>query len=180
MQTLGDTAFVSLLRRAYEEDAHAGKLVFKNSFYLERGPYDIVSVLDENADAQPYVVNGPVIDLFDPALPVLASKTVNPGEQALLYDVSRVAGSSPRVLASASRIYDTRASAHGYSFVAKSPVNTLNSVRVLLPSEPAHILVTDHSGQTLTDVQSTWDAASHTEYLGFDNSPDGIKVDITW
>ena len=58
----------------------------KNNFYLESGPYDIISVMDENTDTKPYHVNGPVIDLFDPQLPVLAQKDVQPGEQSLLFD----------------------------------------------------------------------------------------------
>lgn len=174
LQPSGDTAFVSLIRRAYP-----GKLEFKNNFYLERGPYDIVSVLDENPDAAPYTVQGPVIDLFDPTLPVLASKTVNPGEQSLLYDVRRAAPRSPKVLASASRIYSPLVVGRSFAFVAKSPVNTVNAVRVWLPSEPSHVSAASSAGAAVP-VQSSWDASSHTELLGFDNSPDGIKVTVTW
>src|SRR4051812_2105779 len=105
---------------------------------------DVVSVLDENADSKPYTIKGPVIDLFDPQLPVLAEKTVNPGEQALLYVVSRVPNKKqPQVLASASRIYQENVQGSSYSFVAKSPAKTLNSVRVLLPAQPKETKVTD-------------------------------------
>src|SRR5579859_5690660 len=132
LQAAGDTAYFNLLKRAYETGA-AGKLVTKNNLYLERGPYDIISVLDENPDTRPYVVPGPVIDLFDPQLPVLPAKTVNPGEQSLLYDLRRVGDRThPRVLASASRISDSTAKDKRFSFLAKSPAKTSNSVRVLL------------------------------------------------
>lgn len=174
LQPSGDTAYISLVRRAY-----GAGLSFKNNFYLERGPYDIISVLDENTDARPYIVPGPVVDLFDPTLPVLASKTVNPGEQSLLYDVRRAAPHTPRVLASASRIYTPVVTGRSFTFVAKSPVNTVNAARVWLPSEPAHVSATDSAGAAIA-VQSSWDASSHTEFLGFDNSPEGIKVTITW
>jgi hypothetical protein len=181
MQTGGDTAFVGAVRSAFTGDARAGALIFKNNFYLERGPYDIVSVLDENEDRKPYVVRGPVIDLFDPRLPVLDQKTVQPGEQSLLYDLSRVADKrQPRVLAAASRTYDARATAHSYAFVTKSPVNTQNSMRVLLPEKPTRISVTDSQGRPVTDVTSSWDGVSGTEYLGFANSPDGVKVELAW
>src|SRR6202012_1832458 len=110
-----DQDYIKQVKSAYEKDAHGGELVFKNNFYLERGPYDIISVLDENADSKPYVVKGPVIDLFDPQLPGFATKTVYPGEQSLLYDLSRVADrSKPAVLASASRIYEGAARDHGF------------------------------------------------------------------
>jgi len=181
MQNGEDEKYIKGIKSAYEKDAHAGQLTFKNNFYLERGPYDIISVLDENPDSKPYTVKGPVIDLFDSQLPVLSEKVVPPGEQSLLYDLSRVADKKqPKVLASAARIYDGKATQNSYSFIAKSPVNTINSSRVLLPSKPGKITVTDHEGKTVNDVKSSWDESSHTLYLGFDNSPDGIKVNIEW
>lgn len=181
MQADNDSAFIDLVKQGYENDAKAGQLLFKNSLYLERGPYDVVSVLDENPDSKPYVIKGPVIDLFDPQLPVLAEKKVSPGEQSLLFAIDRIADKSkPQVLASASRIYEEHVLAGSYSFVAKSPVNTLNSMRVLLPAEPRTIAVTDSKGQTITDVKTSWDKSSNTLYLGFANSPAGIKVDLKW
>ena len=181
MQSNNDSIYLSLVKQAFENDAKAGSLLFKNNLYLERGPYDIVSVLDENDDDKPYIVKGPVIDLFDPQLSVLAEKTVNPGEQAFLYDLSRVADKmQPKVLASASRIYNEHTKGSSYSFVAKSPAKTLNSVRVLLPSQPKETAVTDNKGQKIADVKTSWDASSNTLYLGFANSPDGIKVDLKW
>jgi hypothetical protein len=181
LQHDGDGAYLDVMKKAFESDAKAGALILKNSFYLQRGPYDIISVLDENADQAPYMVKGPVIDLFDPALPVLDQKTVAPGEQSLLYNVGRVADKmKPQVLASASRNYEEKADHNSYSFVAKSPVNTRNSMRVLLPAQPSGVVVTDSKGQPVSDVQSSWDEGSHTEYLGFANSPDGMKVSLKW
>jgi hypothetical protein len=181
LQPYKDAEYVKLVKQAYDKDAHQGKIEDKNSLYLQRGPYDIISVMDENADSKPYQVKGPVIDLFDPQLPVLSDKTVNPGEQSLLYDIKRIADKTkPQVLASASRIYDEQIASGSYSFVAKSPQNTLNSMRVLLPLQPKETVVTDHNGNTVTDVKTSWDSASNTLFVGFDNSPDGIRVNIKW
>ena len=181
MQANNDSIYLNSVKQAYEKDAKAGSLLFKNSLYLERGPYDIISVLDENVDTKPYVVKGPVIDLFDPQLSVLAEKVVNPGEQAFLYDLSHVADKKqPKVLASASRIYDEVKQGNSYSFIAKSPAKTLNSMRVLLPSQPKETEVTDSKGQKMADLKTSWDVSSNTLYLGFANSPDGIKIDLKW
>jgi hypothetical protein len=99
----------------------------------------------------------------------------------LLYNVVRVANkNTPQVLASASRIYDEKVAAGSYSFIAKSPVKTLNSARILLPGQPKQIVITDSKGQIITDVKTSWDTSSKTLYLGFVNSPDGIKVDLKW
>lgn len=173
--------FVDLVKQAYENDAKAGKLIFKNSLNVQRGPYDIVSVMDESISDEPYVVNGPVIDLFDPQLPVLAKKTIPTGQQALLYNVSRVQNKNqPQVLASASRIYQENVKAGEYSFVSKSPANTTNSIRILLPKAPKETTLTDNRGKKLTNVKSSWDAASQTLYLSFENSPEGTNVKISW
>lgn len=181
IQANGDQSYFNLVKNAYKKDAHAGKLKEKNSFYLERGPYDIISVLDENSDTASYKVKGPVIDLFDPQLPVLKEKRVKPGEQSLLFALRRVDNKKhPQVLASASRIYDEAVKDKEYTFVAKSPLNTINSMRVLLPDEPRQTTVTNNKGDTVNDVKTAWDKKTRTLYMSFDNSPDGIKVDIKW
>ena len=181
MQANNDSNYLNTIKQAYETDAKAGKLVLKNSLYLERGPYDVIAVLNENPDTKPYVVKGPVIDLFDPQLPVLAEKVVNPGEQSYLFDVKRVANKlKPQVLASASRVTNEQVSANKYNFVAKSPINTQNAMRILLPAPAKKVVMTDANGQVITDVQSSWDASSKTLFLGYANSPDGIHVSIGW
>jgi hypothetical protein len=181
MKANGSTEFVDLVKKAYENDAKAGKLMYKNSLSLERGSYDIISVMDESISDAPYVINEPVIDLFDPQLPVLTSKSITPGHQALLYNLGRIKNKKqPQVLASASRIYDEVVKSNEYSFVSKSPLNTTNSVRILLPKAPKATLLTDSKGEKLTDVKFSWDEASKTYFLGFENSPDGTKVKINW
>jgi len=171
-----DSAYIALLK-----DAYPGELTLKNNFYLQRGPYDIVSVMDESTSIAPYIINGPVIDLFDPQLPALSTKTVLPGQQALLYNISRIENKNkPQVLAAAARIYDENRTGNRYSFIAKSPLNTRNSMRIFLPSAPKQTTVTDTNGIKITDVQQSWDTASRTCYLSFDNNPDGIKVEVTW
>lgn len=176
-----DEVYIQLLKDAYHTATRTGTLQLKNNFYLQRGPYDIVSVMDESVSSDPYVINGPVIDLFDPQLPALTQKTVQPGTQAFLYNIGRVADKNkPLVLASACRIYNEAVKAKSYSFIAKSPLNTRNSMRILLPAAPVRTILTDARGGKITDLQSSWDAASHTYYLGFDNSPDGISVELGW
>ncbi|GAB3933347.1 hypothetical protein [Mucilaginibacter myungsuensis] len=180
MQAGKDANYLNTIKQAYEIDGKAGKLIIKNNLYLERGPYDIVAVLNENEDTKPYVVKGPVIDLFDPELPVLAEKIVNPGEQAYLYNVKRAPNKGkPQVLATAARIYEESVSGKQYNFTAKSPANTINAMRILLPAQAKSIKLTDSKGADV-EVKSTWDASSNTLFLGFDNNPDGVKVVVNW
>jgi len=176
----GDELFISRVKEAYEKTAKAGQLNFKNHFYLERGAFDIVSVMDEFGDNKPLTVKGPVIDLFDPELPVLAEKIVQPGTQAFLYDVARIKDKKqPQVLATAARIYDEVTTKDTYSFTTKSPVNTTNCMRVYLTKEPKSIVVKDAKDVEIKDFKSSWDKSSKTCWLSFENSPESVKVEIT-
>ena len=160
------------------EQSSRRKPEFKNSFYLERGPYTIISVLDESVNDNDYPVNGLFIDLFDPQLPVLTHKTVKPGEQAYLYDIHRK-DHCPHVLASASRIYDEKITSRSYSFTAKSPLNTTNIMRVLLPAAPLSYSATlNGTKQTLSKFE--WDENSKTVLIILPNNPQGVEISFKW
>ena len=171
-----DSLLVSTVKRAYEHDAGAGKLEFKNSFYLERGNCCLASVVDEDVVSdKPLVLKGLFVDLYTSTLPVVTKKTVRPGEQAFLYDLSRICDKSrPQVIASASRQYDEQATAHSYSFVSKSPKNTTNVMRVLLPKAPVKVSI----GGDKSSYE--WDRRSKTLLIGFENNPEGVSVHIEW
>lgn len=175
-----DNEFISILSSLYESKTKGGKLQFKNHFALTRGPYEIISVVDENSVQTPYTIKGKFIDLFDPEIPVIDEKKVSPGEQAFLYNVGSVKNpKTPRVLATAARVYDEKKTKSQYSFIAKSPMNTTNVMRLLLPEAPVEIIVVDTSGSVIAS-KTSWDAASKTCYLSFENNPEGVHVTIKW
>lgn len=174
-----DESYIRSLQDLYLEKA-GRNLQFKNNFTLTRGPYEIVSVLDENMDQSPYLLRGKLIDLFDPTIPVLTEKRILPGEQALLYRVESVEDAHrPQVLVTAARIYEEETTDQSYAFVAKSPLGTSNVMRVLLPEKAAKITVKDISGNPV-EYRSTWDETSHTCFLSFENNPDGVYVMLSW
>ena len=170
MQEKGDQSLLSVIEKAY------GKLEYKNHFYLERGPYTLAAVVDENAvSSEPLQLNGNYIDLFDPKLPCLKQKTVNPGEQAFLFDINAVKKRNrPQVLASASRQSDESIGKRTYSFIAKSPAETDNVMRILLPKSPKGITVSSNQ------FTSEWDERTHTLLLQFENNPEGVHIKIEW
>lgn len=173
----GDKKFLDIVSSMYEQKAKAGKLEFKNNFYLQRGVYDLVAVLDESIGSDPYTIKGCLIDLFDPKLPIYESKHINPGEQALMLNVDRVKNKKKaQVLASASRTYDEERGKNFYSYVAKSPAETFNVSRVLLPKIPKSVKI---DGNELLS-SNNWDAKSKTYLVEFENSPDGVSVRFEW
>lgn len=179
MKQGADQPLLAAVQNIYEKELKS-TLQFKNSLYLERGAYRLVAVMDESVNNEPYVVKGTLIDLFDPTLLVMTEKVVNPGEQAFLYDVGRVSDPQrPQVLATAARVYDEERTANTYRFEAKSPIETSNVMRVLLPAMP-EVAVTDAAGQALPAIKWEWDEKSHTCLVCFENHPDGITVSFTW
>lgn len=181
MQSGNDSQLVSIVKQLYEQKAKAGILAFKNNFYLGRGAYDLVSVMDESVSKEPYILKGRLIDLFDPQLPVVHEKVVNPGEQAYMLNIDRVKNlKKPQVLAAASREYNEKVTKTSYSFITKSPLNTSNVMRILLPSKPAACTITDAAGNKLADASWNWDNESKTCKVTFENNPEGVKVQIKW
>ena len=179
LQKNQDAELIAVVKKGYEEDAKAGNLEFKNNFYLERGAYRLVSVLNESVSDEPYVVKGNLIDLFDPNLPVLTEKVVRPDEQSFLLDINKIENpNKPQVLAAAARVYEEKIGESDYSFVVKSPIETTNVMRVLLPKAPKAV-VTDAAGKEVA-AKCEWDEASQTCLLGFENSPEGIFVKLNW
>lgn len=181
MKEDGDRIYVEIVKRMYEDKAKVGKLEFKNNFYLKRGMYELVSVMDESVSDKPYQLKGHFIDLFDPQLPVLAQKTVNPGEQAFLINLDQVKNpDQPQVLCGAARVYDEKVKKASYSFVAKSPAETTNVMRVLLPAAPKKVKIRDAEGEDIKEATSEWDEVSRTLLLTFENSPEGVQVKCKW
>jgi hypothetical protein len=175
-----DGEFVNTVKTLYEAKSRSEKLEFKNHFNLTRGPYEIISVVDENADQSPYTIRGKLIDLFDPEIPVLDEKKVNPGEQAFLFNIGRIKNPGiPQVLVTAGRVYEEKVSKVEYSFVVRSPLNTTNVMRVLLPEKPVKTEVTDAAGKVIPS-NTSWDASSKTCFLSFENNPDGVLVKLSW
>ena len=176
-----DKGFMATVEKLYEKNARAGTLRLKNYFYLARGPFELVAVMDESVSNEPYSVKGCLIDLFDPKLPVLSKKVVLPGQQSYLYNVGRIPDpKKPQVLAGAARVYNESRAGKKYSFTAKGPLNTTNAMRILLPAPPVKTIVTDARGKVLTGIQSSWDEKSRTCFIGFENNPDGINVEFQW
>ncbi len=174
-----DNVFVNTVNALYQKET-GSELEFKNSFALTRGPYELVAVVDENPEKTPYSIKGKLIDLFDPEIPVLDEKQINPGEQAFLFNIGSVENpETPQVLATAARVYDENRSRNEYSFVAKSPLNTTNVMRVLLPKEVKKTEVTDAAGNPLK-ADMSWDGESKTCFLRFENNPDGVRVKLSW
>ncbi|MDP8242588.1 MAG: hypothetical protein P9L94_00795 [Candidatus Hinthialibacter antarcticus] len=168
----GGERMVSEVQRLY-----GTPILQKNYLALRRGPYFIVSVMQESVSNEPFLVQGPVIDLYDPQLPVLLDKELKPGQRGLFYQLV-LAPDAPCVLAAASRAYQETKTDAGYSFVMKGPLNINGVARVLLPSQPKSINA-NVNGEAV-DLKYEWNAPTKTLLLRYANSPEGVSFEIKY
>ena len=86
----------------------------------------------------------------------------------------------PAVLATAARVYDEKRTKNSYSFIAKSPIESANVMRVLLPDAPVECSILNNHGEPVTESNWRWDTASRTVLIEFENHPEGISVYIKY
>jgi len=151
----------------------------QNYLHMVRGPYHIISVLDESVSEKPYSVEGNFVDVLDPRLAVKTKVEFKPGERGLLYDVdfAKKAGAKAGVLASASRTREERVSERSICFNSRGPVATIAATRILLPGEPKQVKFSKPSHQL---IQKEWDERSKTLLLVYENTPRGVDITVRW
>lgn len=172
-----DSLFLQTVVRAYSDATGGEKIMMKNSFYLERGPFLVAAVMDETDDMTPMMIAGKFVDLFDSALPVIDTCTVKPGEQAFLYDLEELSGiSRPSVIASAACVEEESYEDGVYRLLLKSPANTVNTMRIYFPKRFSSVSVTGADGAAVSLDRNIWDESTSTCFMSFANSPDGIEL----
>ena len=177
----GDEAFLNTVNTAYAEVNNGQKVQYKNNFELVRGAYELIATFDESVSEVPVISKGSYIDLFDPELPILSEKITNSGEQSFLYNINSVEDKNkPQVLASASRVYHEVVNDNSYSFVSKSPLDTNNSMRILLPQQPKSVFINNKPLSRSPNTNQEFDKNSKTLLLQFENNPEGVNVSIKW
>ncbi|MBD3268090.1 hypothetical protein GF373_15605 [bacterium] len=161
--------------RKHLREIWRGRLQEKNHLYIQRGPYDIAAVLDESINTRPFRVTGPVIDLYNPNLPIIKEKYINPGQRAFLYNLNRNTKKAPCVLAAAARISQEKFENGVYSFTSKSPADTQGILRLLAPKKPTEVMIKNHENETIKK-KFEWDPLSKTLVLRYPNHPDGVHI----
>ena len=147
----------------------------QNYLKLQRGPYVVASVMEESVSAEPLKITGHFVDVFDPMLPVVTEKVVQPGERVLLYDIDWARGQSMnrKVAAAATRVRDERKVDGVFQFTTRGPEGTRARARVLLPEAPKGVAT-----EPPVPVASVWDKDSNTLWLDFDNAARDIVFSV--
>jgi hypothetical protein len=169
----GDELLVTEARKLVPSDEWREK----NYLLLRRGPYLIAAGLDESSTAEPRVIQGHYINLFDPELKRLTSVTISPGSRYFLLDLDAVRNPSP-VLASACKALLTKSTTNSISLAVEGVANTPAIVLLSTPtnSNTSPRVVLD--GQPLSSV--SYSESEHLLRVHFPNEPTTRSLTVTW
>lgn len=165
----------NIMERAVEKkNDPALKWVTKNNFILQRGPYTIATVIDESITDKSIVLEGLYVDLFDPSLRVIKQIVLNPGENALLYDLEYSADITPKVVASSARIdrIDSNASEIRLTAIGPEEVPGVSRIFTYREIQKAEAFC---KGKSI-EINAQWEEKSKTVLLTYTNNTEYIDI----
>lgn len=161
----------------FVRDTAAPDYVWRNRFDMQRGPYRIISIMDEGMTADAYTVRGHYVDMLDPNYPVVQEKTIHPGENALLFDLDAIQDEPVRVIGTSARIFSLEETGEGYRFTCKAADRIQVTMRLKLNKPVSAVSAVDESGMQLK-VDSAWDAQTATVWLSFPSTNQLTTVNL--
>ena len=163
-----------ILRDAFTKAVTAsGKAVtFKNNFCLRRGERIIAAVMDESINDEPLTLKGLFADMYAPDFAVINEKTLIPGTDALLTDLSEI--KEPLIIIGTSvRIKKMEQIGHTVKLITAGASDFEANIRIKLPFEPKKAFVDGEE----CDIK--YDAPSKTVLLTFESKTGERTITIT-
>jgi hypothetical protein len=114
---------------------------------LRRGPYVIGAGLDESIEGERKTLRGRFVNLFDPALAVRESVTLEPRSRVFLLDLTAAKTTEPRVLASACKALPTQRDQQSLTLAVEGVARTTAVVLLAAPKAPTSVAL---AGEPLT------------------------------
>jgi hypothetical protein len=168
----GDT-----VRSMARQAAAAVNLSWKetNAMVLRRGPYVIGAGLDESLpEAEPYVLQGRFINLFDANLPVLHGYVLAANTRVFLIDLDAIkAGDAPKILAASCRVTHEQAEKDKLSFDADGIEGTNAVVRIRAARTLGQVTA---GGKVL--AKEEYELSDGTLLIHFRNTASPLRVEV--
>jgi len=143
---------------------------------LQRGPYIVAAVFDEEHDDAARTIPGPVIDLFDAELPVLEQATLRAGERGLYYCLAYEPDGAPvQVLAGSAHVDAEEVSPGRWRFQTRGPEDVQARVRLRLPGPPQEVAF-----DTGTSGSHGWHGASNTLLVAWPNRGEEVAFQVVF
>ncbi len=168
-------------RRVVDEVLALNNIKWKKSasIVLRRGPYVVTAVMDESVTSKAQTLKGAYIDLYDHRLSVVKDPKLEIGSVGLYYDVNKIdTDSEADIIAAAGRVDSLYTSGEKSEFTVIGPEKIVCAVRIYLQRVPKAVKA--FCGADEVKASFDYDKTSKTALINFDNSPNGIKVEITY
>lgn len=146
-----------------------------NSLALERGPYRIITVMDESCSKEPYRAEGLFTDLLAEGYPIVRQVTVPLGEEGLLFDYAKIGEDALRVIATAARIEKLECTEASFEVWEKAAGRIHVNTRIRLPFRPKEAEAVDEDGNPVA-LKMEWEEASRTVLLSYDSQDKLVKI----
>lgn len=146
-----------------------------NSLVMERGPYRIITVMDESCSTKPYCAEGLFTDLLAEGYPVVHEITVPSGEEGLLFDYAKVEDATLRVIATAARIEKLECGDRSFEVHEKAADRIHVNTRIRLPFRPVVVEAVDEDGGPVA-LYMEWEEASRTVLLSYESQDQLVKI----
>ena len=163
--------------REWVRDIAAPDYEWKNHFVMRRGPYCIASVMEESPCDEPLVLEGCFADLLSNDFALIHSKLVEPGGNALLFDLNAVDDEVLRIIATTARIEALEETQQGFRVVCKAAADIRIRMRLKLPHRARRAFAVDESGTELA-VDCKWDDATATLLLMLDSTNSRTEIRV--
>ena len=139
------------------------------------------NVFAGHAISKSATVTGSYINLLDPDLPVVKSVVCPAKDSVLLYDISGLELSVPRIGFTGGMVQSKTETAAETRLRITGPTGTIMSTRILCPSGiyPQTVSAIDSAGDE-TVAYANWDGASRSLLIQVEGEHDGVELVVTW
>lgn len=172
-----DEAYAKEYRKVVKQALFEAGYLWKetNSLTMERGPYRIISVMDESISSACCTAEGLFTDLLTDGYPVVHRISIPAGSEGLLFDYSKIEGEELRIIATAARIEKLECSRDTFEVWEKAADRIHVYTRIRLPWKPSKVTAVDEAGE-LVEAVLTWEEETNTVLISYDSRNKLVKL----
>ena len=155
---------------------------YGSTLTLRRGPYIISAVMDETGagrkeSKEGHSFKGLFADMFANDYAIITEKQINPDENTILFDFSKIEGEDWRIIGCSARVFSLDSTDDGSAFTMKvKAADKIKAfIRIRLPKAAASITAEDEKGNPV-EMDYAWDEASQTALLRYDSTNQTLLI----
>lgn len=144
-------------------------------FLMRRGPYLIGALMEESARSD-VGLHGHFADMLETGFPIIREKRMEPGGNALLYDLKTMAHEPMYIVGTSGRIFSLEDQGEKISLTCKAAADIAVHIRLKLPRPVTQIKAADEQGAL--DARMEWDEESSTVLITFQSTNSMTQITL--